>query len=48
MECGASLFTSINPFCSRVLHMQVSSVQLRCLLFSSKQLNITVSATDSV
>ena len=40
-----SLFMSINPFSSLVLLMQLSSVQLSCLLFSSQLLNITVSAT---
>ena len=44
----ASLFMSINPFSSLVLLMQLSSVQLCCLLFSSQLLNTTVSATDNV
>ena len=44
----ASLFMSINPLSSLVLLMQLSSVQLCCLLFSSQLLNITVSATDNV
>ena len=44
----ASLFMNINLFSSLVLLMQLSSVQLCCLLFSSQLLNIIVSATDNV